>query len=144
MTTAEVKQYRGELYGHFADWSQMITRRHLLSFIASRISVEDIAQAVVDVASTVYFYGPRHAHDVLTWPELKSDDPETTLNHLVVLDSCASWGLLTFREEDIQDEEGLQYTLLTVNHFPICRQLAEVIARWIAVRGETNWPRNTE
>ncbi len=139
LTRHEVKEYRRELYSHFADWSQRVTSQHLLNFVASRITIEDIAQAVVDVASKLYFYGPRHAHDVLTWPELKSSDAETILNHLVVIDSCASWGLLTYGEEDLEEDGAYAYTLINVNHLPICADIASVIDEWISEKGETNW-----
>jgi hypothetical protein len=139
LTQAEVREYRRELYTQYSDWSQKVTREHLLNFLASRITIEEIAQAVVDVASKLYFYGPRHAHDVLTWPEMGSDNPETILNHLVVLDSCASWGLLTYREEDIVENGVYQYTLLTVSHLPICERIAAVVEGWIKQRGEVNW-----
>jgi hypothetical protein len=140
----EVREYRRELYNHFSDWFHDVTREHLLNFLASRISLEDIAQAVVDVASTLYFYGPRHAHDVLTWPELKSTDPEEILYHLVVLDSCVSWGLLTYEEEDILEDGVYQYTILSVNHLPICNEIAQILEKWIAERGETNWQAGIE
>ncbi len=56
LTANEVKRYRQELYDHFAPWSKTVSREHLLNFLAFQISDLDIARAVVDVASRVYFY----------------------------------------------------------------------------------------
>ena len=139
LTVQEVKEYRNELYQHFSEWSRRVTRDHLLNFLGSRITNEEIAQAVVDVASGLYFYGPRHAHDGFTWPELRSSDTETILNHLVVLDSCSSWGLLTYKEEDILEDGHYAYTLISVTQLPICTALARIIEAWIAEKGEFNW-----
>jgi hypothetical protein len=141
LTTAEVKNYRDELYDHFMNWSQRANKGHLLNFLASRITVEDLAEAVVEVASKMYFYGPRHAHDVLTMPEFASSEADTLLKHLIVLDSCASWGLLTYEEEEVLGEEPypFPYTLISVRHKPICEKIANVIEGWIKERGELNW-----
>ena len=85
LTIQEVKKFREELYQHYSDWSSRVDRSHLLNYLASQISNEDIAQSVVDVASQCYFYGPAHALDVLTMPELRSIDMEIIGKHLVVL-----------------------------------------------------------
>ena len=139
LTVDEVKKYRTELYEHFSGWANSTTTGHLLNYLASQVSNEDIAQSVVDVASRMYFYGPRHAHDVLTMPELRSFDAETILAHLAVLDSCASWGLLTYEEEDILEDGVYDHTLVTVHHRPTCAKLASIIEKWIQEKGEVNW-----
>ena len=128
----EVKQYRAELYARFRRWSQEVTSEHLLNFLASQISDEDIARAVVKVASRAYFYGPDHAVDVLTMPELRSADSETLLNHLMVLRHCAKWGLLTYGVEEIDDPDAeplfnYPHTLIRVNHDPTCERLVRII-----------------
>ena len=139
LTPGEVARYRSELYEHFSGWAQLATRGHLLNFLASQIGTSELAVAVVRVASGMYFYGPRHAVDVLTWAELKSSDSETVLNHQLVLDSCASWGLLTYEEEELEDPNGYRYTKLTVHHKPICARIAAEIEAQIKDKGEGNW-----
>jgi hypothetical protein len=140
LTLDEVKNYRQEIYDRFSSWSEEATRDHLLNFLASRITLEDIANAVVEVASQVYFYGPRYAHDVLTWPEVLYSEKDSLLNHQIVLDKCALWGLLSYEEEMNYDNEGnYQNTLLVVNHKPVCQKLAAIIAILIEEKGEENW-----
>jgi hypothetical protein len=140
LASHEVKRYQKELYAHFSNWSSTTTRDHLLNFLASRINNEDIANAVVDVASSVVFYGPRHAHDVLITPELISTDLDIYLPHLVVLDACVSWGLLTYEEEETVDDKGYSYKHLTVHHKqPVCQKLANIIEGKIKEKGEVNW-----
>lgn len=139
LTPDEVRRYQKELFNHFSNWANTTTRDHLLNFLASRIKNEDIALAVVEIASNVYFYGPRHAHDVLTMPELRSLDYDIIIPHLIVLDACSSWGLLTYEEEDIVDNNR-QYKLITVHHKqPICQTLADIIEGMIKEKGENNW-----
>jgi hypothetical protein len=145
LTSDEVRRYQKELFNHFSNWADITTREHLLNFLGSRIKNEDIALAVVDVASTVYFYGPRHAHDVLTMPQLRSLDYDIIIPHLIVLDACASWGLLTYEEEDTVDENDHRRKLITVHHKqPICQTLADIIEGMIKEKGELNWKKPKE
>jgi len=139
LTPTEVRRYREELFEHYSNWSSTANRQHLLNFLAAQITLTDIALAVVKVASTVYFYGPRHAHDVLTWPELRTPDYEEALGHLVVLDACQSWGLLTYGEEETVSPEGGPTVLITVHHKPVCEQIASILEGMITKKGETNW-----
>lgn len=140
LTTEEVKGYRQELYNHFASWSDGVTRDHLLNFLGSRITNEDIVDAVVEIASRFYFYGPSHAHDVLTWPKVTYSDIESLYNHQIILDYCTSWGLLTYDEEVNNDEEGnLLSTTLNVKHKPICKKLAEILESKMKEKGTNNW-----
>lgn len=132
----EVKTYRTELYTHFTTWSQEVNSQHLLNFLASRVTDENIARAVVEVASRAYFYGPQHAIDVLTMPELRTQEADTFLNHAMVLNECAAWGLLTFTVEDIDDPDAepplnQPHTLVQVKHGPTCERLVKIIKRGI-------------
>jgi hypothetical protein len=132
----EVKKYRAELYARFARWSQEVNSEHLLNFLASRVTDEDIADAVVKEASRAYFYGPKHAIDVLTMSEFRSDMADTILNHLMVLRRCASWGLLTFTIEEVDDSDdewpnNQPHTLIRVDHGPTCERLVRIIKAWI-------------
>lgn len=140
LSLQEVKVYLKELYRHYSEWSSQVSRSHLLNYLAYQVSNEDIARSVVEIASQCYFYGPDHAVDVLTMPELKLSDMETIGKHLVVLDRCASWGLLTYEEEVLKDDEyDYEYTLITVTHFPICEELVRIIQGWITEKGNLNW-----
>jgi hypothetical protein len=140
LTAHEVKRYRQILYDHFATWSKIVSREHLLNFLAYRISDLDIAMAVVEVASRVYFYGPRHACDVLTQSQVQANRyGEIIEGHLFVLGYCAAWGLLTYETEEIEHERAGPLTLITVHHLPICKRLVEMIEELIKEKGELNW-----
>ena len=139
LTVLEVRRYRNDLYEHFSGWASTVTPAHLLNFLASQITDDDIADAVVAVASTQYYYGPRHAHDVLTTQEFRAQTYELILPHLVVLDACASWGLLTYDQETTTDEAGMEETVLTVHFKPVCARLVAIIESKIKEKGEVNW-----
>jgi hypothetical protein len=73
-------------------------------------------------------------------PELRSLDYDRIIPHLIVLDTCASWGLLTYEKEEVVDDNGYKYELITVHHKqPICQTLTDIIEGMIKEKGEHNW-----
>ncbi|HSG45151.1 MAG TPA: hypothetical protein VLA72_18550, partial [Anaerolineales bacterium] len=74
----------------------------------------------------VVFYGQEHAIDVLTTEKVKYMDWDLINPHLIVLDIFASWGLLTFEYNEVE-ENNILYVYIDVEHDPICKKIADVI-----------------
>ena len=135
LTLAEVKTYRAELYAHFETWTTLASRENLLNFLASTIDLEGMADAAIKVAGQVLFYAAEHAYDVLVSHKVDYCDAELYTSHLVVLDHYASWGWLTFEEEQRTDEHGHLRVYITVEHKLVCRKVAQVVRQRIMENG---------
>jgi len=127
MTTDEVKVYREELYAHYGIWGEVGSHKNLLNFIASTIDLKQLAEVAVKVAGNVELYGKELAYEALTKKEFESCDGDLYVPYLIVLEHYASWGWLTFEKEEKEDEDGFIIVYITVNHKPICKEVAEFI-----------------
>jgi hypothetical protein len=126
LTIEEVRAYRDELYKKYALWGAGQKQYHLLNFLAYNIDINILANAAVKVGGHMVSYGEIHALDVLTAKEVMYSDWDLIMPHLNALDHYASWGLLTFEYEEI-DEDGSSFVIINVNHEPICEKIANVI-----------------
>ena len=129
LTKEELKRYREELYAHFESWGTIESYENLLNFLASSFDLEMLAEVALKVSGSQVFYSEDLAYQVLTWESFKSCDGDLYAPYLSVLYQYASWGWLTFEEEDYEDENGLITVSIKVNHRPICREVAEIIKK---------------
>ncbi|MFA6321131.1 MAG: hypothetical protein WCY36_04660 [Candidatus Omnitrophota bacterium] len=126
LTIEEVRRYREELYSNYEDWNVRKTPQYLLNFLASTIDNEAIADAAVKVPPV--FYREDLAYEVLTKKELSSCDGDIYIPWLVTLDSYTSWGLLTYEEEE-SEEDGFKTVYIKINHKPICEEIAKIVIK---------------
>jgi len=126
LTVEEVRKYREELYSHYETWKIKRPSQHLLNFLAATIDNEVIANAAVKIPPV--FYNEELAYEVLTRKEKTSCDGDIYTPYLVTLDNYASWGLLTFEEEE-SEEDGFRTVHIKINHEPICKEIAEIIKK---------------
>jgi hypothetical protein len=126
----EVERYRDELAQHFGAWSSLLNHGELLNFLASSIDLDTMADAAVRVCASVVFYGEELAFEVLIENELDSIDADTYVPHLIALDHFASWGWLTYTEEE--REVGI---LIKVLRKPVCNAVAGRILERLRERG---------
>lgn len=135
LTVQEVKRYRAELYQHFSVWQRTGSRSQFLNFLSATIGPDQMADAAIKVAGSVVFYGEEHAYDVLVSSKKDYADGDLLAPHLIVLDSFASWGWLTFTEEERPNKRGELRTYLNVKLEPVCRTVANIIRKRIQARG---------
>ena len=126
-TKEELKRYRVELYAYFGSWGTIESYENLLNFLSSSIDLEMLADVAIKVSGSQAFYSEDLAYQVLTLESFESCDGDLYAPYLSVLDQYASWGWLTFKEEEDEDENGLITFSIKVNHSPICREVAEII-----------------
>ena len=133
LTVQEVKAYRDELTKKYALWGAGQKQHHLLNFLAYHVDINVLANAAVKVGSDMISYGEKLALDVLTTKEVMYSDWDLIMPHLNALDHYASWGLLTYEYEEIE-EDGSSFVIIQVNHEPICEKIANVIRERIDAR----------
>ena len=123
-TIQEVQRYRSELHARFADWRNDAAREQLLNFLASGITIDMMADAAIRVAGQVLWCAERHAFDVLITDTVDYCDGDMYIPHLIVLDNYASWGWLTFSEEEREVDDGPPRVFITVKRLPVCDRVA--------------------
>ncbi len=128
-TKEELKRYREELYAHFGSWGTIESYENLLNFLSSSIDLEMLADVALKVSGSQVHYSEDLAYQVLTWESFESCDGDLYAPYLSVLYQYASWGWLTFEEEENEEENGLITVSIKVNHRPICREVAEIIKK---------------
>lgn len=133
LTMAEVKAFRRKLHTWIETrHDELDTERNfLLNFLASTIDLNCLVETALQVAYQAVWYGPLLARDVLTDTEILYTDPDLYIPYLWVLDSYQSWGWLTFQEGTAEDENGIPGVHITVNHQPVCQEVASEIAKRI-------------
>jgi len=129
LTAAEVKKYRDELYAHFGDWQVRLTHDNMLAFLASTISLDQMADGAVKIAGEVLYYSEEHAYDVLVSKKKDYSDLDLLIPYLHVLDRFAAWGWLTYTMEERTSVSGEERTYVCVTHNPVCGRVASVIRK---------------
>lgn len=134
----EIEKYRDELAYQFSSWAARVKRDELLNFIASQIDLDQLVDAAVKAANSVVFYGEQHAFDVLITDEINYCDSDLYVPHLVVLDHFASWGWVTYTEEERAIEDEMPRVYITVQRKPVCDEVAASLLSRVRERGESN------
>jgi hypothetical protein len=129
ITPREVKKYRDELYDHYNKWNFVSSRKNLLNFLADTIDLKVIANAAKKIACDISLYGEDYAYQALTWKEFESCDGDIYAPFLNILDHFASWGLLDYTMEEIEDENGIINIHIDIDHKPICVDIAKILKR---------------
>lgn len=136
LTTEESKKYREELYAHFNSWNFGKNRECLLNFLVSTIDLDMMADAALKAACSTTIYGESLAYEVLVARQKISCDGDIYIPYLMALDQYASWGWLTYEEEERKDEYGYDEMHINVKLDPICRKVADVIKKRILDRDD--------
>lgn len=136
LTRLEVGQYRSELLQHFGSWSAQLKTNELLSFLASQCDLDAMVEGAIKVGGSVVFYGEEHAFDVLVTDNVDYCDADLYIPHLVVLDHFASWGWLTYEEEEREMDDEPARVFIRVDRKPICDDVANKILARRKERGE--------
>lgn len=137
LTRAEIERYRRELEAQFSTWGNSADRDALLNFMASQIDIDAMVQAAIKIGGSVVFYGERHAFDVLITDQVDYCDGDLYVPHLVVLDHFASWGWVTYTEEERPDEDGgMPRVFIDVVRKPVCDKVALRLLENMKSRGE--------
>ncbi|MBZ0148963.1 MAG: hypothetical protein K8F62_15675, partial [Pseudorhodoplanes sp.] len=137
LTRTEIERYRDELTDQLAGWSARSGREGLLNFLASQIDIDMMVQAAIRAGGSVVFYGEEHAFDVLITDNVDYCDGDLYMPHLIVLDHFASWGWLTYTEEERPDEEDdMPRVWISVARKPVCDEVAARLLKRRQERGE--------
>ncbi|MDP2984494.1 MAG: hypothetical protein Q8O92_14340 [Candidatus Latescibacter sp.] len=137
LVRAEIERYREELAYHFGSWSTQLRRDDLLNFLAFQIDLDVMAKAAVKVGESVVWYGEKLAFQVLTTNSVDYCDADLYVPHLFALDHFASWGWLTYTEEEREVEGGTSVFIETVRK-SVCNEVASRILKHRHDRGENN------
>ena len=137
LVRAEIERYREELAYHFGSWSTQLRRDDLLNFLAFQIDLDAMAKAAVKVGESVVWYGEQLAFQVLTTDSVDYCDADLYVPHLFALDHFASWGWLTYTEEEREVEGGTRVFIETVRK-SVCDEVASRILNHRCDRGENN------
>lgn len=131
---SEVKICREKLYAHLGSWLTLRSSKELLNFLASSIGLEEMADAAIKVGDRATLGGADYARIVLTETEIDLCDGMIYIPIFQILDHFQSWGWLKYEAEEKEDEDGNLRVYITINHEPICKQVAEVIAEKLKVK----------
>lgn len=115
----EVKAYRSELHDTYANWESSGSTNRLLKFLAATISVDDILDGAIKVASGYHALPTALVEQVLSWSELDSRDMDLWVPHVALLEDLQAWGLLKFKLEQDNPSEVRMH----VEHQAICSEL---------------------
>ena len=138
LTRHEIERYREELTNKFSSWNAQLRRDDLLNFLAFQIDIDMMAKAAVRVGSSAVFYGEQHAFDVLITDAIDYCDGDLYVPHLVALDHFASWGWLTYKEEEREVEaDGMPRVFIKAERKPVCDQVAARILKNRREHGES-------
>ena len=137
LSKAEIGIYREELAYHFGSWSTQLKRDELLNFLAFQIDLDAMAKAAVKAAKSVVWNGEELAFKVLITDNIDYCDSDLYTPHLVVLDHFASWGWLTYTEEE-KEVDGDIRVFIKTERKNICDDVASQIQKRRHDRGEKN------
>ena len=123
----EVVRYRDELLGIYGTWSARADRDQLLNFLAFQSAgLDEMAAAAIKAGSAYVFYGLELAFDVLITDTVDYSDGDLYVPHVSVLDHFASWGWLTFSEEE-KTVDGESRFFIRAERKPVCDAVAKKI-----------------
>lgn len=142
-TKDEVIHYRKELYDHFGVWAVRPNQNELLNFLASQIGIDEMAEAAARIGSQVVFYGELLAFDVLTTDQVDYCDGDLYIPHLYCADHFASWGWLTYTEEEKNVDGVLPRVFITAQRKPICDEVAGRILKNVQEQEKNGCPQET-
>ncbi|MDD2464922.1 MAG: hypothetical protein PHI97_13075 [Desulfobulbus sp.] len=134
---AEVEQYKEELQRHFGSWSLNSGRDALLNFLSFNADLDAVAGAAIKVGKTLVYFGENLAFEVLTRDSATYTDSDLYVPYIAALDHFASWGLLTYTEEETQDLEGMTAVSVRVKRSQFCDEVAWRMVGIIREKGES-------
>jgi hypothetical protein len=115
----EVKRYRDELYDEYSQWDTDGSSAHLLRFLAATMSVDDMLDGAIKVASRYRICPEDLVEEALSDSDYESMDAMRWVPHITLLEDMQQWGWLTFDLRE--DEEGV--VRVRVDHGAVCHAL---------------------
>jgi hypothetical protein len=123
---AEVQQYRSELAYKFGNWSASLRRDELLNFLAFVTDLQAMADAALKVGKSVDCFGEELSLRVLTQDQFDSNDGLLWGPYALALDHFASWGWLTYTQEE-RKVNGMLRMFFDVKRVRVCDEVAAKI-----------------
>lgn len=129
LTKTEVERYRLELYQHFSPWNRVAHPDYLLNYLAASIDTKDIAKTLLKAGHEVTAFPDFQIKLALTENEVDLTDGDLAIPLLYILDSLASWGMLTYEfEEPDEQDDRYRFTIHHTNPDAI-KDLAEAVSK---------------
>ncbi len=124
----EVKQYRNELYTHFADWGIQAKRENLLRYLASQIDIKHMALSAIRAASKFTWNAESLAIEALTKAHIEYIDGDLYAPLLGVLEYYQAWGWLSFQYDMKKSTyDQVEACFIVTTHESICQEVVKEI-----------------
>jgi hypothetical protein len=135
----EVETYRAELLYKFGTWSASLKRDELLNFLAFVTDITAMAEAALKIGKSLDCFGDDLVLRVLTNDEFDSNDALLWWPYVGALDHFASWGWLSFAQEE-RNIDGDLRVFFQVKRTPVCDEVAEKIREILRTRVSSEKP----